>query len=483
MGAALMSDEQHNQIDFNFIGVGSLLSSQHFQVPAFQRSYSWEEKQVKELFDDIVCASIKDKANAYFIGTIVSTKKDQFHDIIDGQQRFATISMILSAIRDYYFVHSDSERATQIEGSYLCARILRTLEQKPRLKLNQEDNEFFISYVIENPDKETRKKASPKYSSNEKIIKAFDVIKEQLEHFINSNPPDELITIVEFIHDHLKVAHISVNNESNAYLIFETLNDRGLSLAISDLLKNYLFGLAEDRLYEVQSNWNSMFSLLDTHADPNLFINFLRHYWAAKYKIVREKELYSEIKKNIKTKTNAIALSGELNKYATIYLALLQSDNEFWNNQSNKTRRNIRTFNELGFVQIRPLLLAIASTLKKNQVEKATTLLVSTTVRLLIKGTSGSGAIEDSYCRTANKILSGTITNVSQLKAELKSVIPNNLSFKNSFLSVKVSRASLARYYLITIETCLAKESQSELTPFENEELISLEHVLPQKLN
>ena len=90
-----------DHIRINLDGIGHALADRYLSVPAYQRSYAWEEKQITDLFADIANAIAKGKQE-YFLGSIVVIDKENGQEVVDGQQRLATISILLSAIRDYF---------------------------------------------------------------------------------------------------------------------------------------------------------------------------------------------------------------------------------------------------------------------------------------------------------------------------------------------------------------------------------------------
>jgi uncharacterized protein with ParB-like and HNH nuclease domain len=99
-------------------GIGNVLAANVFQVPTNQRSYMWEEENVTDYWNDILAAM--DSNDDYFIGTIVLSQTDShILEVVDGQQRLATTTIILATIRDYFLEHDSEKRADSIEGRYL----------------------------------------------------------------------------------------------------------------------------------------------------------------------------------------------------------------------------------------------------------------------------------------------------------------------------------------------------------------------------
>jgi hypothetical protein len=113
---------------------------------------------------------------------------------------------------------------------------------------------------------------------------------------------------VEYLRESVRVIVVDVPTDADAFLIFETLNDRGADLTIADLLKNYLFRHAEDSLETVRDGWVRALGALEISAENSVFTSFLRHLWSSKYGATREKDLYASIKDRVTTRTQAIGL-------------------------------------------------------------------------------------------------------------------------------------------------------------------------------
>ena len=129
---------------------------------------------------------------------------------------------------------------------------------------------------------------------------------------------DYLREITTVIDRTVQVIEITVQDDYDAYMLFETLNDRGLALSVADLLKNYLFSRAEDRLEDVQENWQEMSRSLASIETKR----FLRHYWLSRFAVVREKDLFKKIKDKFHSKSSVYQFSLELRKAADIYASL-----------------------------------------------------------------------------------------------------------------------------------------------------------------
>lgn len=467
-----------SSITIGLEGVGRILLNRNLAVPIFQRSYAWEEEHVRDLLTDVETA-MSEGAHEYFIGSIVTTKNQATRaEVADGQQRLATITIILAAIRDFFYESGDKDRANTITGELLHKKDLRTLALIPKLQLNDADNEYFVNRVLLLPDDPKRASTSTK-PSHLRIDAAATLAREHIRRVCNScDATERLPEIVDYLTDNVKVIWVRVPDDTNAFMVFETLNDRGLELAITDLLKNHLFGLAGVRLGEVQTSWIGMVSTLEAIEEEKAVLTYVRHYWSSRQGLVREKDLYADIKKRINNPARSVSFTADLQNNAHIYVAMVNTADSFWAKYGDTCRQHMDTINTLRMVQVRPLILSVLDTFAHAELKAALRNIVSWSVRFLIHGGLGSGAIETHNCAAAKEVRDKKISTAAQLFKRLKGVLPNDAQFRASFATATVSKGYLARYYLRTLEQ--EEERDPELVPNPNAEVVNLEQVLPQ---
>lgn len=477
-----MSNLEEIKIDLR--GIASVLKDKNSYVPKYQRSYAWKEENVEHLFQDIGTA-INTGATEYFLGSIViSEKEDGRPEIVDGQQRLATTLIILATMRDYFYrldTEEGRERAQMIFNEYLAKKDLDTLELLPKLNLNDSDHEYFLSRVINNPDTENRK-IKPTKKSHHRIHKAALEAEKYVSSLskITSDPTRVLVQWINYLKEKAKVIVVRVPDESNAFTIFETLNDRGLALAVSDLLKNYLFYKSEDRVTEVQYKWVQMISTIEAAEDEQTVINFIRNYWSSKNGLVREKDLFEKIKRNVSSKAEAVSFASGLYETSRLYSAMVTCDDNFWSDYDSTAKVSMQTLNFFNMVQIRPLVLAILETFNSTETAKSLKLLVNASVRFLIVGGLGGGALEQKYCDGALKINKNEITTANQLADFMRTSTPSDSEFKAAFENATVSKNYLARYYLRALEMTEKGDPEPEFVPNSSNDIVTLEHVLPE---
>lgn len=467
-------------IQFGLGGVAGQLKERLLAVPIYQRSYAWEEDQVQEFWTDIRGA-FSDSHQEYFLGTLVITRQANppRDGIIDGQQRLATTSILLAAIRDEYKSRGDSRRADIVQNDYLATSDLASATEVARLSLSSDDLQFFQQRIVRAIDN-----TAPSRLSHSLILKAYSYLREQIKKVADDAGPDwtmRLTSWVTFLKDNVKVIVLEVPSDSDAYLIFETLNDRGADLTIADLLKNYLFGHAGTSLDAVRDGWMMVLGLLEIPAENSIFTTFLRHYWSSVRGAVRERELYKSIKEHVVTEAQVLEFISNLQAAAELYSALLNDSHDYWDGLGATVKSNVETLLRLELEQNRPLLLAVLQHFTDREKKALLKALVSWSVRGLVVGGIGGGTAEKAYCNAAVKVRSGAVKTTPELLAELVSIVPSDASFEDAFKIATVTKAGLARYYLSALEKGVKSEAEPEFVPNENEEQVNLEHVLPKR--
>lgn len=464
-----------SEIKFGIKGIGDFIKENKFFVPKYQRTYSWEEKHVADLFEDI---KTNINESEYFLGTLVLTQKNDELEIIDGQQRITTILLFFAAFKGIFKKNNKNTQSENIHKNYLSDFDRREEKNMPKLKLSDQDNQYYENYIVNEDHTFPVKKLS-----HEKIKYAFEkaisFTEDELKY--HQNDINRLHDLMDFIDKKLKVVTIIVPEDSNAYTIFETLNDRGLVLAQIDLVKNYLYSKSVSRLTEVQTHWNELTSKLEAIEEP-ILLEYIKVFWMSEYGFIREinNKLYQAIKLEKKSSTDVNTFVTNLNKDLDFYLALINDNNSLWDNYSSDCKEYLKTLNYLELKQFRPLALAVLKNFEKIEVRKTLKLIVSWMVRNLIVGSRG-GALEESFAKKAVEITKKRITTASQLREGLKELIPQDKEFSDKFKIATISKEALARYYLRAIENFNNGKDKPELIVNSNPDCVNLEHILPKK--
>lgn len=467
------------RITFDHKGIGAALNHHRFTVPMNQREYRWEEEHVRDLLQDLSKAIDNDNPT-YFLGTIVLTGGEQ-NEVSDGQQRLATVTMLLAAIRDYMFAH-DRDRVESIEPVYLRERDIDTNQVVAKLKLNVDDNEFFTRAILSTPGSPERA-VEPTLESHRRIKAAAELARQHVEAIVaplrTEDRVERLIRWVKFLRDGVLVILARVPSHLNAYVMFETLNDRGLKASQADLLKNHLLRRAGDRAAEAQRRWARMLGVLDSLDIEDLTVTYLRHVVILTEGPTKERELYAKVEAVVNSQPRAISFLDTLADSSAAYAAVLNPSHSLWNDYPASCRRHVQTLLDLQIQQIRPLVFAIVRFFSPQEAAKALRLCVSWSVRFLIVGGRG-GLLDRNYGLAAQRVGTGVVKTVAQL-AQTMDFVPTDAEFEAAFAVARVSQSHLAKYYLRALELQVKGDPEPELIP-NGEEVINLEHVLPENL-
>ena len=476
-------------IDSRLMSFGELLGGNNsYSVPLFQRDYSWTDEQVEQLCQDIT-ETLDENRSEHFIGSIVvnSSEKPKLM-LIDGQQRVATISILMCVLRDIAKDKGDSQLADTISQKYLGSLNLRTRKIESKLVLSEKNNQFFQDNIVESKDlaflnqlsRGLAKKKDTDNKSNKLIVDAYLSLHKWVQARIENLGQFEevILELEECVKNKLISILISVADEANSYLIFETLNDRGLDLSVADLLKNYLFSRAADKLKEVQRKWDEINRL----ANKFELKTFIRHYWMSKYEVVPEKELYRKISEKFKSSSEVFGFVKELSEAAELYNALEDSRSPVWDDYSQDVRADIERLDLFQVSQCYSVLMAAKENLSDELFPKILRMMVIVSFRYNVICELNPIKPLTIYSKVAKYIRSEKPKSAKAIFDLLPEIYPNDIEFEEAFAAktIPTRNAKLARYILSEIESHY-RGSNKELVANPNATQVNLEHIMPQK--
>lgn len=474
-----------SSIDTGASYIGSILrDGKPYVVPKFQRDYSWTAEEVDQLWSDIATA-IEEKRDSYFIGSIVINDGDSSsYSVIDGQQRLTTISLLICALRDTCYSKDNAKLADRLAGDFLGKFEYATGETTPKLTLNVLNRSFYNDKIINSANVDelktfSRNTRNPK--SNRLIALAYLHLLECVERRLDSGMllTDLIQELVTAIDDTIQVIRISVKDDYDAYMLFETLNDRGLALSVADLLKNYFFSKSEEKIEDVQDNWQEMISNLGKTETKR----YLRHVWLSKYGVVRDKDLYSKIKEKFSTKSKVISFSKELKESSELYASLSDPKASLWASLEESERYKVESLIEelclFGVNQYNPLLLAVWESNSRIFYSVLRMITVFSFRYSIIMG-MGPGNIERNFSEAALYVRNNTNCSASDVFKRIQHLYPSDEDFYDAFKEKEITQSSIARYILRKINDKL--EEGSGLVVNKNSFAMNLEHVMPQNI-
>lgn len=297
------------------------VGEKQYVVPVFQRTYSWVWKHWDALWNDILGLWEEEEiSKVHFIGSLVCMAGEHVpyavpqYVIIDGQQRIATITILLSALRDIAKEKNFNELASKIQGKYLIDTFRKGLE-KYKVISRSKDRQFLLGLIDGNLP-----------SGESGIAGAYYYFRSEIASLISNQPEPglKLEKLFEIITKQLSIVMITLDaKEENPFAIFETLNERGLPLEEADLIRNHVFMqllLNEQDKFD-EELWTP-FELMFAETDINLTA-FYRDYLMSNGKYVKQKEIYAQFKKHMKdTSKTPQQLVTELKRYGEFYLII-----------------------------------------------------------------------------------------------------------------------------------------------------------------
>ncbi|WP_121011090.1 DUF262 and DUF1524 domain-containing protein [Helicobacter pylori] len=445
-----------------------------FVIPIYQRLYSWKKEQCEQLWDDIIKIGGNDKMNGHFIGSILYVRDGITHFnnpllIIDGQQRLTTITLLLIALRNHL---SDEVKILEkfsrekIESYLINSN--KDGDKKFRLILSESDKDTLLFLIDKNKRKPSKLSV--------KIVENFKFFEEQ----INKNT-DKLETIFKGL-EKLMIVWIALEKgKDDPQLIFESMNSKGIELTQTDLIRNYI--VMETEIEKQEDFYNQYWRAMEEDFKQNetLFNKFVRHYLTIKTgKIPNEKKVYEAFKDYQQKEGIEIEdLLKDLQKYCGYFCQIA-----FKKEADKDLNKALSFLVDLEMDVIYPLLLELYSDYSDGVLSKQDfiPIIALTESYLCRRAVCGLGS------NHLNKVFPSFTKNIDK-KQYLKSIenhfglltgkqrFPNDLEFKDSFITIDFYNLKKCKYFLERLEL----ENFDTKEPVDTKEC-NIEHIMPQTL-
>lgn len=464
-----------NTITGNFSSIIS--TNRRFIVPKFQRDYSWNNEQWDDLWQDI--ETMIEEHDEHYMGYLVlQTQDDKLFYIIDGQQRFTTVLLLIYAaikcierqIAQGIDVEDNSRRCESLKSLYIGKEDPVTLDYDNLLTLNRNNNPYFCDYILKLGDLKARN-----LTATEKLMRScFEYYEQKLTGKFNSGK--DYASFIQAVADGLHFTQIVVNDEMNAFRVFETLNARGVQLSSADLLKNYLFSKVDSdtthssRIDTLERKW----SILTDNIKAEKLPEFLRYYWNMQHKTIRANAVYKTIRQEIKEDKQVFLLLDDLISYSDIYMALTDENDEMWTDA--EVKENIGLLNLFRLKQPFSLLMAAKNNLGDNEFKRVLKTVIMMCFRYNVICDRNPNDQETPFNALAQSI---SIDKVVDLK-KLSSIMVDDIEFKSAFkeksFPYNSRNAKVVKYILGKIEYF---KGSTHLVHYDDDN-VSIEHIYPQ---
>ena len=462
-----------------------------FRIPRYQRAYAWSDDDVEEFWNDLL------QDDTLFIGSMIfnyeHVDSEGYIDVIDGQQRLLSITILEAVLRDIASIYDP--KLSELIQEFEIALKDREGNLDYRIRCGDTTRPFFEDCIQQGghviSEAKTRTAEERRIKRNYTFF--FNKVSAELDRF-KSN--EEKIGVIRKIRKKLEtliVIHVRIDSEEEAYEIFETTNARGVDLSVADLVKNLVFKKirTEDGRDDAKEKWEEIReNVQDTGTELKRFI---RYCWISKHKACPEKRLFREIKNQT---TDWPGLLDDLHRDADTFNDLYECNEADWRAKGvhPDIYRSLVAIRRMNFTISYIFLVRLFSNydrlgLNPRGIVKAIenfTFLYSAICRQPIN------KCEKTYSSYAVKLHEAVQLPLDErrvavekvfadLKKELFELLPPFEVFKDSFMSIAYKKNAaqareLVRYILDSVNSHMAETKETLIDPYN----VNIEHILPQ---
>lgn len=455
--------------------IRTMLSSGYYRIPRFQRPYSWDRENIQEFWDDIV----RDNPSDYFIGSMVVYKDgQQRYGVVDGQQRLTTITILLCVLRNTLADLGQKDLAQGIHG--LIER--RNIDNKPEFIVSTETSYPFFQDRIQKWGKPAVKVEPLHEEAN--LEAAFEQLKSLVSDAVTSLDADttlsekkrkelaqqKLVTVRDALLN-LKLIFIKLEDEDDAYIIFETLNTRGKDLSLTDLVKNHLTKHIKSKnpaSDQAKIKWQQLLETIEGSSADLDTDTFIHHFWLSKYDYLPAKNLFKVLKKRVGV-NDAPGFLDALLEDAALYRAIHEVGYGKWAKEEGRIQQGLSALMLFRVQQQTPCVLSLlreykaTKKLKKKHIEDAI-VAVEKFHFLFTAVTSqrSSGGISGMYAALGRRLyeakdIQASVEVIKDLKQKLRDRVPSLDEVKALFPEIiytdNVTRQrKLVKYILVGLD-------------------------------
>lgn len=462
-----------------------LANGRRYEVPPFQRIYSWTEEQWEDVWLDL--EALERNARQHYMGALVlqEVRADEFR-VIDGQQRLATLSIIVVAalhclreLAQRGLEPEENERRLQgLRKSFLGDEHPATLKTTPKLRLNDANRRFYEGTLLDLREPVSARALPP---SERPLWEALVYFRDRLRaRFVDAGDGEGLAAFIyDTMSTRLLFIVVNVEDELGAYTVFETLNARGLELTSADLIKNYLMSLVhptgDGNLQAALLHWGAITERVPARSLPA----FLRHFLNSRGPLVRHDRVYRSISSEVTGPEQVFALLRELEDAATINEALEDAGHALWHEYPGAADH----IDHLQMYQVqvyKPLIFAAwRQNLGADTIVRLLRICDVISFRYNVIAQRNPNRLEEAYNQAALGVHDGKLRSAADVQRSLSSVYVDDEPFREAFakraISAGGSRRRIVRYILCALEKQMHNADLDADTT-----AATIEHILPE---
>ena len=445
-----------------------------YSIPDYQRPYSWEEEHIKQLFDDLYEFYQRKTDESYFLGSIVVIKKEHQPqaDVVDGQQRLTSLTILFATLASFLngkYKESVEKYLQQPED------LAESIPAQPRLTLRKRDNDFFNKYIQNleldklkelNIDHDCKTDAQKNICKN--ALSLLNVISEKLTN------EENIFEFFRFLIQKCCLVIVSTPSQKSAFRIFSVMNNRGLDLLPTDILKADLIGKITDKQNEYTKKWED----LEQELGRNYFNDLFSHIRMIKLKNKARKSILEELQEEVLKKITDIPafIDNELTGYADAF-GVIKNSNYLTEKYQQEINQYIKWLNRVGFSEWIPIaILFLHQKPNNDEVRDFLKNLEILTAYLHLSAQDINSRIE-----RYGKILISLEENPKKGGQSLLLSDDEKLAFKKLLNGDIYNQMTAVRrnYLILRVDSMISDGAAS----YNNESgLLTIEHVLPQTL-
>ncbi|EGD6300181.1 DUF262 domain-containing protein [Escherichia coli] len=332
-----------------------LTENKKFIIPSYQRPYSWTVDNAEQLIDDIYKSS-QSEENEYFIGSMICINKGQNqYEVVDGQQRLTTLSIIVSELKKIIPIQGIKD---DLQKRVLPIDVYSDETDEPRLIVRKKEYDFYKYYILQDS-----KDYKPEKPSDTELV--FISNAETIRDYLLRLSVDELKLLAKYILQNVYIVFVQTDDFASSFRLFNVLNSRGLPLSNADLLKNALFESASThnkKSEQIESAWSQIEDMVGVRRlDKFLTLHKLSEKKDRDRVLQKGFEAFIE---NLQQQFDgdAIAMSLMLVNSAKNYTKILENDFEH-----PSIRRKIASLSNLGVDEWIPPVMAFMNRMARTE--------------------------------------------------------------------------------------------------------------------
>lgn len=455
-----------------------------YSAPSYQRDYSWSRPQWKNLWHDVIGMYFRQGRLHYMGPLVVESQSDGRRMVIDGQQRLATLSVLTVAVIDALRRLASSgigadknrARADELYERFIRSRNPASLVETDRLSLSETDDRFYREHLVRLRKPEDTGALPP---SNRALWDCLGYFAEQIREVDNFRRDGAALAglISETVAWQLTFTLITVDDVSDAYTIYETLNSGGLALTPADLLKGHIIATSSRAHRAVmRRRWHRIAILVGQAQVPDL----LRYHMLCELPVVPRPRLYRLVRDRYKSARDVFELLETLETRAELFAAVGDPSHEYWT-EVPEAGRFVTELQLLRTTSMMPLLFAVWESWSRESFVRVLKLVCALAFRYTVVGRLSAGDLERAYHRAGKAVMDRTARALPDLLELLRPVHVSDEQTVEAFTFLTLPtygpRKRLAKHILGRLEEDASGNVGPDLL---EDDSGTIEHILPE---